>query len=467
MRTDDRSVDSHGAEERRLSEMLHQVTPEPPRQVTVEDIAIRLANQSAAQRAATPRAARRGGARRPGPSGPGRGGARRFSPILAAAAVVVVVGGSTGIAISLTSRHSAPPAGGLSSSSAPGPAQPASTVPVSPASSQSGPTWQPTGEPSNPPTPISGGPWNAEQIANNALTPGSMTGAGDALYAIAQGYLVEFDARNGNLVGQAPYTAPIDNKPVLAGGAVWVVESYGTSSVTYEGFSDRRLAVRGHVKLPVTGSVAAQPQGIMAAGPDGNLYVAAGSSVDVVNPVTARLLRTISAPGPVSSIAVSPDGSRLWVGSSSSYSFRLTAYSTSSGAQLLTSSSGSGSGGNLIATSGGVWGTFGFAMSERVWYAPGGDLSQLRTVTQPGSGAQDAAPTMAGGLVWLGGTRQLACLNGSGSLLASAPIAADNGVPRHFGSLTAVNGHIYATYTDDRGHYAGIAILSPPAACTN
>ncbi len=33
-------------EERQLADMLHRVTPEPPRRVTVEDIAYRVASES-------------------------------------------------------------------------------------------------------------------------------------------------------------------------------------------------------------------------------------------------------------------------------------------------------------------------------------------------------------------------------------------------------------------------------------
>ena len=32
-------------EERQLAEMLHRVTPEPPRRVTVEDVAFRVASE--------------------------------------------------------------------------------------------------------------------------------------------------------------------------------------------------------------------------------------------------------------------------------------------------------------------------------------------------------------------------------------------------------------------------------------
>ena len=78
-------------EERRLSELLHRVTPEPPGQVTVEDIAIRLANQNAPARRA-----RTGAARMPDDGGGGRPRRGRLMPLLAAAAVVLIAGASAG-----------------------------------------------------------------------------------------------------------------------------------------------------------------------------------------------------------------------------------------------------------------------------------------------------------------------------------------------------------------------------------
>lgn len=42
-------------EERRLSELLHRVAPEPPRRVTVEDVAFRMANTAGQSRATPPR----------------------------------------------------------------------------------------------------------------------------------------------------------------------------------------------------------------------------------------------------------------------------------------------------------------------------------------------------------------------------------------------------------------------------
>src|SRR6266581_3108086 len=45
-RAHDRRGGVVNTEERQLAEMLHQVTPEPPRRVTVEDVASRLASEA-------------------------------------------------------------------------------------------------------------------------------------------------------------------------------------------------------------------------------------------------------------------------------------------------------------------------------------------------------------------------------------------------------------------------------------
>ena len=92
-------------EERQLAEMLHRVTPEPPRRVTVEDVAFRLANEAGRARGGHPGAAR---AARPRPGHGGRG----WAPVLAAASVVVVAGASAGIATAMASHHSRQLAGG-------------------------------------------------------------------------------------------------------------------------------------------------------------------------------------------------------------------------------------------------------------------------------------------------------------------------------------------------------------------
>ena len=59
-------------EERQLAEMLHRVTPEPPRRVTVEDIAYRVASES---HGPAGRGRRARGAGSPSAALPGAGGA--------------------------------------------------------------------------------------------------------------------------------------------------------------------------------------------------------------------------------------------------------------------------------------------------------------------------------------------------------------------------------------------------------
>ena len=86
-------------EERQLAEMLHRVTPEPPRGVTVEDVAFRLASEPGRK----PR--------------PGRGslwnsifrGGHGWTPVLAALSVFAIAGASAGIATVATSHNSHTP----------------------------------------------------------------------------------------------------------------------------------------------------------------------------------------------------------------------------------------------------------------------------------------------------------------------------------------------------------------------
>src|SRR5271169_5687914 len=104
--------------------MLHRVTPEPPRRVTVEDVAFRLSNEAGQARGGQARGGPREPRARRGLGHLGRG--RSWAPVLAAASVVVVAGASAGIATVMTSHHNqaTSPGDGPSSFSAS-----ASTVP--------------------------------------------------------------------------------------------------------------------------------------------------------------------------------------------------------------------------------------------------------------------------------------------------------------------------------------------------
>ena len=122
-------------EERQLAEMLHRVTPEPPRRVTVEDVAFRLASEP--ERG--PRS-RRGFSFR-GVFGAGRG----WTPVLAALSVFAIAGASAGIATVATSHHSR--------SGAPSDGTPPATASVSGSPSPTSQTQNPAGQPLRAPLP--------------------------------------------------------------------------------------------------------------------------------------------------------------------------------------------------------------------------------------------------------------------------------------------------------------------------
>jgi hypothetical protein len=448
-------------EERQLTEVLHRITPEPPRRVTVEDIAFRLASQAGPGR--QPRYRGRPH-REPRLRRPSWG--RAWAPALAAASVFVVAGAAAGIALLASSHHSPPSAG---------PAVRGSTTTSSPASS-------PTGTPASTSpavtgTAIPGAPWGAGLIDHLALQPASLTGSGDSLYALTSQDVVRIDPATGTIVRSAPIGYPsqsfgyrIQNPPVVLGHMVWVVSSYGAGSAILTGYDAQTLDRVTSVTVPASGQLSAAGQGVLAAGPDGNLYLAAGHSVAVVDPANGALVRRIQVPaGAASSVAVSPDGSRLYVGTfdQSVQLFQLLTYDLSQGGvQVGSSSIKVGAGGNLVATSGGVWGTLGSGMSEWVWFARSGDLSSASPVTRSAGGGLPPLPALAGGAVWVGGTQSLACADpATGRVLASAPIPGDQGVAVYFGSVAYAGGHAYAYYIDDRSQTQGVAILTPPAGC--
>ena len=440
-------------EERQLAEMLHRVTPEAPRRVTVEDVAFRLANEAAGAR---------GGHREPrARRGPGRG--RGWAPVLAAASVVVVAGASAGIASVMASHHTrnTSPGDGMPPSSA---SVSTSAAPSQPSTS-AGPTW--------PPEPVASGMWGAELINRQSFTQASLaagTSGGGSLYAISAGFLDRISPVTGEVVAEVPYTSPIPsfpNRPVVTGNTVWVLSSYSGSSVVLTGYNGTTLASAGTVAVPVSGQVSSAPQGVLTSGSGGYLYVAAGRSVVVVNPETRQVIRQIATAAPVSSLTVAPDGSRVYVGTGA---FKLLTYSTATGAQLGSSSMTglSSTGGNLVATPGGVWGTVGVGMTEWVWFAPNGDLSQVIRVSQGAGAGLDSVPTFSGNAVWIGGSQKLTCANpATGQVMASTAIPSDNGVVEYFGGVTvAGNGRTYVLYQNQAAQQSGVATLTPPAACS-
>jgi hypothetical protein len=439
-------------EERQLAEMLHRVTPEPPRRVTVEDIAYRVASESHGSDRSRERAPR-----------PRRGfsfGSRRWAPALAALSVVAIAGATVGIATVANSHHSNTPASN---------GTPTSSASASSSSSSPAPTETVTSVPPGAPLRVADGIWGAELLNRQSFDPQSLTGSGASLYAFGNGTLNRIDPATGSIRQSVPYTAPVTGSPVVLGSRVWVVAAYGGGEITLRGYDTRTLAQVASVLVPAIGGVADSAQGVLAAGPDGKLYVAAGESIAVVNPATSQVTGRINmTAGRASSVAVAPGGSTLYVAISSAQSFRVLTYDVGTGRVSGSSAMPDGSGGNLVATSGGVWGTTGSGMSEWVWFAPGGDLGRSFRVGEGAGGGLYSLPNASGGAVWIGGSHELICASpATGKILVRTAIPADHQVLEYFGSVTALdNGHAYALYQDQHAQLAGVAQLTPPRACT-
>jgi DNA-binding beta-propeller fold protein YncE len=316
---------------------------------------------------------------------------------------------------------------------------------------------------------VANGIWGAELLNRQSFDQESLTGSGGSLYAFGNGTLNRIDPATGNILQSTPYTAPIAQPPVVLGGKVWVVSAYSGGEITLRGYDSSSLAPVATVQVAAIGGVAASAQGVLTAGSDGKLYVAAGESIAVVNPASGQVTHRFPlTAGRASSVAVAPDGSTLYVAISSAQSSRLLTYDTGTGRITGSSTMPDGNGGNLVATSGGVWGTTGSGMSEWVWFAPGGDLGRSSRVGQGAGGGLYSLPNASGGAVWIGGSHQLICASpATGKVLAQATIPADHQVLEYFGTVTVLsNGHAYALYQDEHAQLAGVAQLTPPQACT-
>ena len=381
--------------------------------------------------------------------------------MLAAAAVVVIAGASAGIAVLANSHHNPPAlASGGSASSASSSAS-ASSSPTQTSSS----TQQTT-----PATGLAGAPWGAELIGHQALVQGTLISADGSLYAIGNtSTLDRINPATGAVVASVPYNMPVWNPPVVVGNTVWMVSSYNGGNIVLQGYDARTLARTSSLLVPAIGGVSIGGQGVLTSGPDGDLYVAAGETVAVVNPAIPQEIHRIQVlAGKTSSVAVSPDGSKLYVGTGSSTSFRLVVFNLPSDtiANESTLTSG-GAGGNLVATSGGVWGTTGSGHSEWVWFAPNGNLARAVQVGRGAGGGLSSFPSYSGGVVWVGGTGDVVCASpATGQVLAKADIPADHGVAQYFASPVVSGGQAYSYYQTDASQQTGLARMTPPAACT-
>jgi hypothetical protein len=446
-------------EERKLTDALHQITPEPPRPVTVEQVAYRMVSEP--RLSGQPRGRQPRGRQPRGREPRARRGhfapSRAFAPVLAAAAVVVIAGASAGIAVLASSHHHSPvSAGGAPTSSA----SPSASVSASPS-----PTISSTQQ-TTPTTAIAGGPWGAELINHQTFDQVGPVSADGSLYAYSTGSLDRIDPATGAVVATAAYNPPLPSPAVIVGNTVWVVWSYSGGNVVLHGYNAQTLAQTASVLVPATGPVTSTGSDVLTAGPDGHLYVAAGIAVSVLDSNGQLIRRIYLTAGTTNSVAVSPDGSKLYVGVGG---FKVLVYNLASDTVVASSSlKDTNSGGNLVATSGGVWGTTGTGMSEWTWFAPSGDLGQAVRIGEGAGAGFASVPSYSGGVVWVGGSHTLSCASPvNGRILDTATLPTDHSVVEYFGSPAISGGHAYSSYQDNASQLSGLVQMTPPAACSS
>ena len=410
-------------DERQLADLLHRVTPEPPRRVTVEDVAFRLANEAGQGRQARSRAPRLREPRRREPHRTRPSWGRAWAPALAAAAVVAVAGGSAALAVGLTSSshhgQATSPGSTLTSSSAAPATSSASTGPAVTATSA---------------VPIKDALYGAELVNRDKIMPGTLVSGGNYLYGVEPGYLDQIDPANGAVLHRVPDNAQVTSAPVIVGDQVWAVTTYTSAGAILTGYDAATLQQVASVQVPVAGRTSFAAAGVLA-GADQNLYLAAGNDVAQVSTVTNKVTRLWhELQGPVNSLTTSPDGTKLYV---SLGNVTLVTYGLPGFLVLAHSTTGvDGVAANLVATSGGVWGTL-TSTNTTMWFAPGGNLTKLVQVGDATGANGYAVPTYSGGAVWLGGSQTLVCASpATGKVLATASVPKDNGTPEYLGGVT-------------------------------
>jgi hypothetical protein len=390
-----------------LSELLHRVVPPPPQHLSVAQI------EYLARQRATRSAQRRH-----------RGW---VIPALAAGVVLAIVG-----TVAIRGRNSS---AGPGESQLPSPAAATDTMAAS--------TPPTTTRPSIPATAPA---WSVAALGTQHGD--YLVGGGQRLYTVstrdvlAGTSIVGVDPATGatqahtNIGGVQNADMPGRGLPVLAAGSLWVLSGQsGAGVVRLWRLDAQTLRVQGSVPIAFSATIAADRGGAIAAVPAaGELYVGGGDSLVTVSTATMTVERREQiVGGQVDGLAVTSDGSLLYVGITSSDSFATggtgssflqkrqassgTLISSVGGPPVIDGSSGLGLGRitGLVATSGGVWvaSEFGgngevvdFVSSAFDGREPGHPAEGI------GGGGTTALASVARSTIWLGGgPRGVSCVD--------------------------------------------------------
>jgi DNA-binding beta-propeller fold protein YncE len=248
-------------------------------------------------------------------------------------------------------------------------------------------------------------------------------------------------------------------RPAAAAGLVWTLRSDGRAVL---GLDPVTLAVKVTVRVSATTGVATQ----------GKATVVVGANRQVSFVRDGQVVRRLDVDGQLSGLAVSPDGTRLYVAIQEGGApgpGRIETLDPRTGAALAAPVPTGGTPGGLQATAGGLWLTSSSGMHSGMAFLPDG-ANRLRPVNagQSGGGLL-TRPAFSDGAVWLGSYGTLGCADpGTGAIRARVPVGTDKrgDVIAGVSGLAALGGKVYAVYSGvNGGPESALIVMTPPAAC--
>lgn len=190
---------------------------------------------------------------------------------------------------------------------------PVATAPSKASSARS--TGSPTSEPVAAARPI--GLWGGTQLGSTRIEAWTLTAIGGRLYATVRTgvrkQFVRLDPRTGAVLARsAPNLQETYGPPIGAAGLIWF---QGDSSAQLLGLDPLTLQRRAGVTVSLPGASGGFPA-VLAAGPDRDTLLVGGQRrVAFIDATRSRVERHLNVPGLVTGVAISPDGSRLYVAS--------------------------------------------------------------------------------------------------------------------------------------------------------
>lgn len=302
--------------------------------------------------------------------------------------------------------------------------------------------------------------WHPRRLGVTAdLEPGTLTAMDGRLYAatVDTHHLVRLNPRTGAVVTQSQAVLSDYGviAPVVSGGLIWDIAQGSRTVLGFNPVTLRKTAEHTvHVTAPASEPVLAPDR------PTGGVIFGYAHTITCVN--RRGVQRTLRVDLPVSAVALSPDGTRLYVGMTTGAGGELATLSPSTGTQLAPLFRDESMVG-LIATPDGVWyGAAGGMSAYTAFMRKDGTVVHASSSVGLSGGGEDDPPTVSGGVAWLGGDAAIGCADAhTGALRAHAAVRRQG----YVSALTLVHHQLRAIFHNVNTGQRILIALIPPASC--